>query len=89
MEHLFYSIVCRFEGRRGSEKRKYKGCGTIKGLAVANKKAKHGTQKLMVEFSSRLGEPVGGNQRSFVGKVVVFTRKNVPLIGVKVERYRR
>lgn len=38
--------------------------------------------KLDVEFS-RFGGPVGGNQRSFVDEVVVYTRKNAPLIGVR------
>jgi len=38
--------------------------------------------KLDVEFS-RMGGPVGGNQRSFVDEVVVYTRKSAPLIGVR------
>ena len=36
-----------------------------------------------IEFSSRLEGPVGGNQRSFVDEVVVYTRKHAPLIGVR------
>ena len=32
---------------------------------------------------SRMGGPVGGNQRSFVDEVVVYTRKSAPLIGVR------
>ena len=38
---------------------------------------------MTVEFSSRLGGPVGGKQRSFLDEVVVFTRKSAPLIGVR------
>jgi hypothetical protein len=38
--------------------------------------------KLDVEFS-RMGGPVGGNQRSFVDEVVVYTRRSAPLIGVR------
>ena len=38
--------------------------------------------KLDVEFF-RMGGPVGGNQRSFVDEVVVYTRKSAPLIGVR------
>jgi hypothetical protein len=78
----FYSIVCHFEGRHGSEKRKYKGRGTIKGTAVSNKRARNGTQKLKVQISSRTGGPVGDNYRSFVDEIVVFTRIHAPLIGV-------
>lgn len=36
-----------------------------------------------IEFSSRLEGLVGGNQRSFVDEVVVYTRKHAPLIGVR------
>ncbi|WVZ52402.1 hypothetical protein U9M48_003460 [Paspalum notatum var. saurae] len=44
---------------------------------------KSGCQKLPIEFSSRLGGPVGVNYHSFVDEVVMFTRKRAPLIGVQ------
>lgn len=66
-----------------SKKGKKHGRGTLKGLAVASKRIKHGNQKLKIEFSSRLKGPVGPNERSFVDEVVMFTRKRAPLIGVR------
>ena len=66
----------------GSNQRKKRGRGTVKGLAAATKRVKDRTQKLQIEFSSRLGGPVGPNARTFVDEVVLFTRKRAPLIGV-------
>lgn len=40
-----------------------------------------------IQFSGRLEGPVGGNQRSFVDEVVVYTRKYAPLIGVPKWKY--
>ncbi|KAG2620015.1 hypothetical protein PVAP13_3NG161700, partial [Panicum virgatum] len=40
------------------------------------------TQKLPIEFSSRLEGPVGPNYRTFVDEVALFTRKKAPLLGV-------
>jgi hypothetical protein len=37
--------------------------------------------KLDVELSTK--GPVGGNQRSFVDEVVLYTRRSAPLIGVR------
>jgi hypothetical protein len=37
---------------------------------------------LDVEFSRKRG-PVGGNRRSFVDEVVLYTRRKAPLIGVR------
>jgi hypothetical protein len=59
------------------------GRGTMKGLSVATKRFKLGTQKLKVQFSPRLGGLVGGFCRTFVDKIVLFSRKRAPLIGVK------
>ena len=41
---------------------------------------------MKVDFS-RLGGPVGDNYCSFVDEIVMFTRKMVPLIGVKEWKY--
>jgi hypothetical protein len=55
----------------------------MKGLSAAHKRIKGGCQKLKIQFSSKLGGPVGPNNRAFVDEVVMFTRKRAPLIGVK------
>jgi hypothetical protein len=56
----------------------------LKGYAASNKRHRQGKNKKMkIEFSERLGGPVGGNQRSFVDEIVVFTRLHAPLIGIK------
>ncbi|XP_039784671.1 uncharacterized protein LOC120651279 [Panicum virgatum] len=47
------------------------------------KRIKSGSQKLQINFASRLGGPTGHNSRSFVDEVVKFTRQRAPLIGVK------
>ena len=65
-----------------SENRKKRGCGTLKGLKVISKRFKAGNQKLKVEFS-RLGGAGGKNSRTFSDEIVMFTRKMVPLIGVR------
>lgn len=65
----------------GSKKRK--GRGHLKGLAAATKRAKSGSQKLQIAFSSKRGGPIGPNHRTFVDEVVMFTRRKAPLIGVK------
>lgn len=67
----------------GSNQHNKRGRGTVKGLAVANKRVKERTQKLPIEFSERRGGPIGPNTRAFVDEVVLFTRKWAPLIGVK------
>jgi hypothetical protein len=62
--------------------------GTLKGLSAANKRVKLGTSnKMKVQFSTRLGGPVGDNCRAFVDEIVMFTRKRAPLIGVKSWKY--
>jgi hypothetical protein len=55
----------------------------MKGLSVATKRFKLGTQKLKVQFSPRLGGPVGEFYQTFVDEIVLFTRKMAPLIRVK------
>jgi hypothetical protein len=65
----------------GSNQRKKRGRGTVKGLAVSTKRVKERTQKLSIEFGSR-GGPIGPNTRAFVDEVVLSTRKWAPLIGV-------
>jgi len=62
---------------------KKEGCGTLKGIAAATKRIKNGDHKLKIEFSSKLGGPVGPNARTFVDEIVLFTKKKAPLIGVK------
>jgi hypothetical protein len=57
----------------------------LKGLKATNKRIKTGNQKLKVEFS-KLGGPVGENSRTFIDEIVMFTRKRVPLIGVRTWR---
>ena len=71
----------------GSNQRKKRGRGTIKGLAVATKRVKERIQKLPIEFSERRGGPIGPSTRAFVDEVVLFTRKWGPLIGVKSWKY--
>jgi len=66
----------------GSNECKKRGRGTVKGSAAATKRVKDRTQKLPIEFSSRLEGPVGPNYRTFVDEVVLFTRKRAPLLGV-------
>jgi hypothetical protein len=65
----------------GSNQRKKRGRGTVKGLSVSTKRVKKRTQKLPIEFGSR-GGPIGPNARAFVDEIVLFTRKWAPLIGV-------
>ncbi|XP_008669767.2 uncharacterized protein [Zea mays] len=62
---------------------KKEGRGTLKGIAAATKRIKNGDHKLKIEFSSKLGGPVGPNARTFVDEIVLFTKKKAPLIGVK------
>nr|TKW01143.1 hypothetical protein SEVIR_8G159500v2 [Setaria viridis] len=58
------------------------GRGALKCLSAAIKRIRSGSQKLKIEFSTKLGGPVGPNARSFVDEIVMFTRKMAPLIGV-------
>ncbi|RLN40759.1 uncharacterized protein C2845_PM01G41140 [Panicum miliaceum] len=67
---------------RSSQNTKKRGRGPVKGLKAMNKRTKSGEQKLKIEFS-RLGGPVGENERMFIDEVVMFSRKRTPLIGVK------
>ena len=76
------STSCVFLQGDGSNECKKRGRGTVKGLAAATKRVKDRTQKLPIEFSSRLEGPVGPNYRTFVDEVVLFTRKRAPLLGV-------
>ena len=62
---------------------KKEGRGTLKSIAAATKRIKNGDHKLKIEFSSKLGGPVGPNARTFVDEIVLFTKKKAPLIGVK------
>ena len=55
------------------------GRGTLKGIAAVAKRGMH--QKLKIEFSAKRGGPCGENRRTFVDKVVMFTRKMAPLNG--------
>jgi len=57
------------------------GHGTLKGIAAVAKRGMH--QKLKIEFFAKRGGPCGENRRTFVDKVVMFTRKKAPLIGVR------
>ena len=54
----------------------------MKALAAQLKRQKTLTNKLKVQFS-RLGGPCGDNERSFVDEVIMYTRRQTPLIGVK------
>ena len=66
-----------------SEGRKKGVRGPLKGHSVVHKRIKSGSQKLEIQFSSRLGGPIGINHCPFVDEVVMFTRKRAPLIGVR------
>jgi hypothetical protein len=62
---------------------KKEGCYTLKGTATATKRIKNDDHKLKIEFSSKLGGPVGPNTRTFVNEIILFTNKKAPLNGVK------
>lgn len=59
------------------------GRGPLEGLTAVTKRIKSGSQKLEIQFSARLGGPIGLNYRTFVDEVVMFTRRKGPLIGVR------
>uniref|UniRef100_A0A0A8Y9T3 Uncharacterized protein n=1 Tax=Arundo donax TaxID=35708 RepID=A0A0A8Y9T3_ARUDO len=58
--------------------RKKGGRGTLKGLTAGKKRIMNGSQKLEIQFSTRLGGPIGINYRSFVDEIVMYTRKKAP-----------
>jgi len=62
---------------------KKEGRGPLKGIAALNKRNRSGDQKHKIEFSPKLGGPIGLNARAFVDEVVLYTRNRAPLIGVK------
>lgn len=66
----------------GSNERKKRGRGIVKGLIVGNKRVKERIHTLPIEFSESRGGPIGPNTRAFVDEVVIFTRQWAPLIGV-------
>ena len=66
----------------GSNQRKKRGRGTVKGVAICTKRVKERTQNLPIEFSGRIGGSVGPNICAFVDEIVLFTRTRAPLIGV-------
>lgn len=74
---------CRNLPENDANARKKYGRGILKGIKVAKKHFENGSQKLHVEFSSRLGGTVGVNYRSFVDDVVVFMKKYAPLINAR------
>jgi hypothetical protein len=61
---------------------KKKGRGPIRALTVIAKRIKAGKQQLDIQFSKH-GGPVSDNYRSFIDKVVMYTRKRAPIIGLK------
>jgi hypothetical protein len=61
---------------------KKRGHGPVRALTVITKRIKAGKQQLDIQFSKH-GGLVGGNYRSFVDEVVMYTRKRAPIIGVK------
>ncbi|WVZ89691.1 hypothetical protein U9M48_036061, partial [Paspalum notatum var. saurae] len=71
-----------------------KGRGPLKGHSVAFKRIKSGCQKLPIEFSSRLGGPVGANYRSFVDEVnrwdfgnILEAQVDKKILGIARSRY--
>ncbi|KAJ1254656.1 hypothetical protein BS78_K008000 [Paspalum vaginatum] len=60
-----------------------RGRGTLKGFTGALKRIKNASQKLQIQFSSRLGGPIGINHRTFVDEVAMYTKRRAPLIGVR------
>ena len=50
-----------------------KGCGVLKGLAAVTKRTK----------AVKTGGVCGENRRTFVDEVVLLTKQNAPLIGVR------
>nr|TKW15028.1 hypothetical protein SEVIR_5G204600v2 [Setaria viridis] len=65
-----------------AQRDKKRGRGALKGLSAAIKRIRSSSQKFKIEFSTKLGGPVGPNARSFVDEIVMFTRKRAPLIVV-------
>jgi hypothetical protein len=66
----------------GSNERKNRDHGTIKGLTVGNKRVKEHIHTLPFKFLESHGGPIGPNMRAFVDEVIIFIRKWAPLIGV-------
>ncbi|XP_066358129.1 uncharacterized protein [Miscanthus floridulus] len=78
-----HASKARDEGNgHGSNERKKRGRGTVKGLTVGNKRVKERIHTLLIEFSESRGGPIGPNTRAFVDEVILFTRQWAPLIGV-------
>ena len=80
----YYSsrLLLSFLQGHGSNERKKRGRGTVKGLTVGNKRVKERIHTLPIEFSESRGGPIGPNTCAFVDEVVLFTRQWAPLIGV-------
>ncbi|RLN12870.1 hypothetical protein C2845_PM09G13890 [Panicum miliaceum] len=62
------------------------GRGCLKGLAAVAKRSKFQSQKMKIKFSKNLGGPCGDNRHTFVDEVVLLTKQNAPLIGVRYWR---
>ncbi|KAL6842339.1 hypothetical protein ACP4OV_027766 [Aristida adscensionis] len=56
------------------------GRGVLKGLKAAKKHYDNGFEKLQIQFSTRLGGPIGVNYQTFVQEVVTFIKKRAPLM---------
>lgn len=80
--NYFFILFFGFIGS-SSEGSQKNGRGALKGFSATMKRIKNGSQKLKIEFASKLGGPTGPNTRTFVDEVVLFMRKRAPLIGVK------
>uniref|UniRef100_A0A0D3FSY3 Uncharacterized protein n=1 Tax=Oryza barthii TaxID=65489 RepID=A0A0D3FSY3_9ORYZ len=78
-----YTEWLREQGHMKQINGKQDGRGTLKGLAALAKRLKSSSRKIKVEFSAKLGGPCGDNRHTFVDEVVMFTRLQTPLIGVR------
>ncbi|KAL6880265.1 hypothetical protein ACP4OV_011830 [Aristida adscensionis] len=72
-----HARICR---TRPEDAGKKFGRGVLKGLKAAKKHYDNGSEKLQIQFSTRLGGPIGVNYQTFVQEVVTFMKKRAPLM---------
>ncbi|WVZ89863.1 hypothetical protein U9M48_036216 [Paspalum notatum var. saurae] len=75
-----HARICR---TRPEDAGKKFGRGVLKGLKAARRHYENGSDKLPIQFSTRLGGAIGINYRTFVDDVTIYMKRHAPLIGVK------
>ena len=66
-----------------ADRPKNKGRGVLKGLKASKMRHAHGSGKLNIAFSDKLGDAVGMNYRSFKDDVVIIMKRRLTIIGVR------